>query len=360
MKGLALAQVAISSYLLGYYTLYKRNYNYAYFKYNIRYFKVIYLILSVLFLIYILNSIVYQEGTIELDTRVVSIYVVLFSLVIYLNTLNNASKNDTSIKTFFSANKNILLSAFLILIACLFFGDRGPAVQIVLIMLYIFNKYVRKIRPYEFLIIIIIGAIIMTFISYTRTSLFSLKQKDYIASFSYFINKAKEFKIYDFAMDLIGTSRNMYVGLEHVDSYGYLYGKSYFPIIFSPIPLVPSFVTKGMFDKTPEELSTAYIITKKVDIEGGLGTNAAVDLYMNFGTLGVLIGFFCFGILISFLESGKSVISEYSYLLLFALSIYYPRSTLFIQFSNLIRGIILLSIILYFSKQNRKYTYGQT
>ena len=135
--------------------------------------------------------------------------------------------------------------------------------------------------------------------------------------------------------------------LEIVDEKGYLYGKSYFPILFSPLPGLPTLLTEFIIGKTPKELSTAQIITDREGIlYGGLGTNAVGDMYMNWGLLGIIVSFILFGIAIRWLELSTNIYMQLAFLLTIALAIYFPRASLFENFPTVIRGVFILFILM--------------
>ncbi len=358
-KGLSLAQVGISFFILGSCLAIKRERKYVSPEFKnptiINILKIFLPIVSIVFLTYIFRAWIYEPYLIELDTMYVNTFIVLFSVVIFLMTITYRQKIIGRPVIFLRYNFCPILIGTLVSIACIWFGDRGPAIQIAFIMLYVYNRYVIRINFKAVTAIILIGFISMALVSYTRVSPYNFRQTNIRDTLAYQINMITNAdSLWYFGVDLIGTARNMYIGIEHVNRFGYLYGKSYFPMLFAPIPGLPSLMTKAIFDKGPEELSTADIITKKENIVGGLGTNAVVDLYMNFGLIGVCLGFFAFARAIKLMEKSNSIYAHYLSLLIFAQAIYYPRSSIFIQVTLLIRGAIIIFLLLAISNRLKK------
>lgn len=241
----------------------------------------------------------------------------------------------------FSQRKSFinLFPAFIYSLIFLYVGDRGSIIQTGLVLLISYNLFVKRINGKYLISLIIVGAIIMTIISSIRGKEGTQKN----------ISEVEFANYYDFAMDLIVNNRNLYAGYEYVQKYGINYGQGAIPYIFSPIPLLPSFISNTFFDKTPQELSSGMILTNEAEATWGLGTNLIIDLYMQFSLLGVLLFMWVLGLIVNNLENinFNNFFKIICYIFLFSFSIYMPRSSMFdairyIAWAGIILGFITL------------------
>jgi oligosaccharide repeat unit polymerase len=314
------------------------------------------LLISIIFLVYVVYTGFFRPNEEVLNTQIVSVLIVFLVIAILISILNSKNIIKDKPHLLVAKNKKILFSCVIILFSSIWFGDRGPAIQVFFIGMFFFVTYVRKIGLKSLFLLIAAGMFTLTMISYTRGTTGNLRSGSLTSTFSEGYNQLSSFgSFWDYGMDLIGTNRNLFVAMELKERDGLLFGSSYFATLFSPIPGLPYFVTSAILDKTPDELSTAYIITDYTGIKDwGMGTNSVGDLYMNFGTAGVVFVFFIFGYFINKLSTQNDVYSVLSYALIFGLVIYYPRASLFDQLTLIIRGIIILYVLFKFSGNPKK------
>ncbi len=249
--------------------------------------------------------------------------------------------NLVVILVFYLGKSRYFLSVvFLYIFIFVYVGDRGPAIQSFLVLLFSYNFFYKRILKKQLLIIFVLGFVGLTVVSSIRGSEGNAKS----------INEVEITKIYDLAMDLIIINRNLYAGYDYVNLNGVNYGESSVPYIFSPFPLLPSFVSTKFFNKTPSELSTSYILTNDAGASWGLGTNLIIDLYMQFAEFGVVFFMFFLGKLIQKLE--KSIIYSFkslvAYLVIFSFSIYMARSSMFDSIRYIFWSIVLFQVIYLF------------
>lgn len=243
-----------------------------------------------------------------------------------------------------------LLGIFIVVVGLMNVGDRGPIIQLSFAIFTIFYFFIGHISLKHLCIVMIIGLTGMVYIRNNRIdgqyqTAMEYREQKYSTTLPFYI---------EIFTDLIGNARCMYVGLEYVDRYGWLYGKSFIKPIFSPIPFLPTVATQFLFNASPSDLSTGTILTdetKKLmdrDLEG-VGTNNIVDVYMNIGVGGVCIMMGLFGAFIGFLEARKNsnIFFFFSYCIVMSLAIYIPRSTIF----DFLRTILWGSFILYLRNQ---------
>lgn len=353
-KGTALSQVAVISYIIGASLIKIINnrkttdivIDYSFSPVLIKIMLVLTLIFTVFFIghVFFMFNVHPDEET--LNTQVVNIFVIIFSITLLVNNLPYKNEIAGQVLFFLKHNTLIIISGLLIVLFSLWFGDRGPALQIFFILMLIVVTFVTKIKLRFLIPLVAFGLFLMTMISYTRGSDSNLKS----GSLSGTIDQAsKEMGTFDsfwnYGMDLIINNRNLYVAMELGDRRELLYGKSYFPYLTSPIPGLPTLLTKSVFGEEPEHFATSTIITKYTGLDWGVGSNAVGDIYMNFSTPGVVILFFLFGMFIARLERSRTIYGLLAFTLVFALAIYYPRSSLLEQITLVVRGIIIMYII---------------
>lgn len=284
-------------------------------------------------------------------TQVCINLIVLISFNIY-----NLSNNFSSF--LYSFPKDVLLLSILFVLLFLYTGDRGPAIQLVLIFLVAFSLYVKNINAKTLLAIALFGMLNLSFVQGART-------KDVIAvgggGVTNFVSRGiNNFEInnfWDIGMDLIVSNYPLYAGYDYVNEEGYLYGSNMFTYLFAPLPLVPSLMSSLLFDSSPSELTTANLITKRANSTYGLGTNMVIDIYMAFGFVGVVIFMFFLGFVITFVQV-NAFINKFKFVivhgLLISFSIYLPRASMFDPLRHVIWALFLFLLIFLVIRNSKK------
>ncbi|AZA62754.1 O-antigen polymerase [Chryseobacterium indoltheticum] len=260
-----------------------------------------------------------------------------FNIEPYLLVISQCLINLLIILNFY-LKKNIRNLAIAVIYAFVFIyvGDRGPAIQTGLVLLFSYNIFYKKISRSKIILIFIAGFIGLTLVSALRGKDGNNRQ----------FNDVEFTHYYDFTMDLIVNNRNLYAGYDYVDKNGVNYGQSSISYLFAPIPLLPSFITTNLYGVTPQQLSTGTILTNDVNATWGLGTNLIADIYMQFGFLGVIILMFFLGNVISklALNRKRKLFVTICYIFISSFSIYMARSSLF----DSVRYIAWAAMIYYF------------
>lgn len=348
----ALAQVGYASYSLGcslYFSISNKNKESDGIKIlnNTIYLKSIANILLILFLL--LTFIIFslsKDGVFNRDpfaffnvppTLMVFTQVVL--TVCILLTFIYESKKKKNRTTFFAiakSNKMLFIAVALYIIMFIYPGDRGPAIQTVLTIIFSYSLFFSPIRVKTLLIVVAIGMFILTFISYSRSAGGGFFESG--------IENTNISTIADVGMDLIVNNRNLYVGYEIVEKEGINYGKSMAYYLLSPFPLLPTLMTNYFYGVEPIELSTSNIITKYSNGTYGLGTNLVIDLYMQFSYLGVILFLMLLGFIICKISSLNNISSLFALTFFMSYSIYMSRSSMF----DSVRFIVWAIFIFYF------------
>lgn len=295
-----------------------------------------------------------------------ALFQVTFELALILEFYYSRDKFAGRFKYFIRHfNKYLMSIGLLFTLLFLRVGDRGPVIQVFLITIALYSLFVVRINFRKFALMILFGMFLLTFISYARTTDDSLLRSG--NSLSSYLERGKEKmklnSFYDLGMDLIVNNRNLYVGIDYAHTNGYTYGKDMFIAMFAAVPRLPVFMAKLVFDTTPRELSSAYILT--IEALGpkptwGLGTNLIADIYMNFGLFGVLFFMFLLGVIIRKLQvsvqTKSNILNLIVYMFMLSFSLYMPRTAYFsplrfVLWSILIYLFIKGSVLLIISKQ---------
>lgn len=289
----------------------------------------------------------YYGSTLDIPTGILELFQVSIGVTLILSFYKKGFQSFAEIVLKFNVPVLIILIVFLIVFVAT--GDRGPVIKVVLLLIGAFTFFIKPLRLKSFIVVIVAGMIILTFISYARHPDVARGNKKAVTLSKGFDN-FKMNSFYDVGMDLIVCNRNLYAGYEYVENNGISYGKNMFSYIFAPIPMLPKTLTKLFFNTTPEDLSTANIITKNAKSTYGLGTNLIIDLYMAFGTIGVIVCMYLLGYFVSiFLNRSSNENNLYSiviYLFLLSFSIYLPRTSILEPFRSIIWAVLLLKFLM--------------
>lgn len=260
----------------------------------------------------------------------------LLCILVILNCSANKEFICGNIKSFLVCNMPLFIPAAVFAFFCLLVGVRYPVLEIMLIVAYSFSFFVHKLKVRHVLILGTLGLLLMFAVSILRMS------GDLSAPMNFWI----------FFSDLIGTTKNLYLGLDYVDRNGYNLGQSLIAPLTSFCPFLPSFLTDLLFDKPPSQLGSQLILTQfnqSVNPEMGfwVGSNVAIDLYLDFGFVWVCLVMFIFGKYIAFLEStkGNSLLYNLLYTSAFSYCIFLVRASVFDQVRSVIWIVIFYSIV---------------
>lgn len=156
--------------------------------------------------------------------------------------------------------------------------------------------------------------------------------------------------IFDITMDLIINNRNSFVAIDYVDENGFTYGLNMLGSLSSFVPFLQKFIVT-LFGINPVYISSSMLITYVTLGEEpsgfGLGTNIIADLYLSFGTPGVIIFMFALGYFISKIRNlaKSNIYYMYSYLIMMSYSVFSVRAEFFIFMRLLIWGFMLIYFV---------------
>ncbi len=214
----------------------------------------------------------------------------------------------------------------------LLLGNRGEPLYVCVAILLCYHWYVKRIPLKYFFIYGFIGLAIFYFVGVVRISenqvgTISREEKMEVLS--------EEGSVLDLANELIINNRALYVLVDYTDKKGYSYGKTWSMNIFSAIPFGQSFA-KYVLEIPYKDFSTMQLNTYLSFGEDnpdafGLGTNLIGDIYVSFGSIGVIVLMFFFGKFIKRTYENNLKGPSYSqilYIIFVILAVYFPRATL--------------------------------
>lgn len=236
----------------------------------------------------------------------------------------------------------------------LFIGDRGFIIVGGLTLLFVYNYYVSTIKTIIIVPVAIAAVVLMSLIGQLRKTDNSIREGG-LSSFSSASSDIIETQSswLEYISDLTLVSNVAYLEWDYTTEHSSFNPERLFIILSMPIPYAPTVLSSVLYGDSAKSTSTAYAVTEFYHSmvsfygDGGLGTQAVLDLYMSWNILGVIIGMWLLGMLI-----GKSsVYRDYNiyYLIIlithFGLAIYLPRSTVYMCFRTVVWEIILLNLI---------------
>lgn len=260
--------------------------------------------------------------------------------------------------TFFMFNKDIkrkyrlwfFCLVFILIFIFLGLGSRTLPLAILLTAVVSYNNYRRKIPFLTVIVMIVIGAVFMTFITFARST--SITDKSYVDNA---MQNSEISSFWDFASDLVINNRNLYTLIDFADSQSNTYGLTMLGGIMSPIPFL-----QGTFCRTfnvPTDFIGSATFNTFLDLgpdsSWGLGTNLIADVYLAFGIIGVILFFFLLGMLLgkSKIAAPTNIYWNIFYFFLVSNAVYWVRSGFFDNFRYLIWALLIVGIYNYYLKR---------
>ena len=271
--------------------------------------------------------------------------IVILCAVAILTILKN--KNLTLYQLTKTIDKKVLFLFIITVLLFLYVGDRGGALQPIIASLILFGTFIKPINKKQFFIIIISGAIIMTIIGITRS------EKTDHNTFIDNTNKVKFNSSYDGTLELANSARTLYKSISNVpERHDYFYGKLWVSQLLANIPLAQSLYLNISGDKFYELDSAEYItyITRGRFSTWGEGTSLIADIYLNFGTIGIIIFMFLLGIFFKKIMNEFELKSNLYWIIAGAIlasySFYLGRAGIFYPLRPMLWSILLIFIFI--------------
>ena len=237
----------------------------------------------------------------------------------------------------------LFLLFVLLMLPCLainiLLGQRGKLISyiIIIILIYAYNKPIKKVKPKLILIFFIIY-FILSFL-YANRAIVSLLKDDINEFLNKAFSKERLVKALNPATNEFGVGFANFNELYISDEYKFLLGKSY---IEGLAITVPSFMYLG---EKPKQITYVfrdqYFYSESLRSSiAGTGFSPILEAYWNFGFLGIFLVYIIYGYVISRLDF------YYKRKNVFFFSIYLAISPFVITFHRTAFGDIISSIIL--------------
>ncbi len=327
--------VAITCWLLGYsYFVNKGRNLQKYIKpstsLHINYFKYDIILLSS-FLVFLglagtsLLSGVYDGGN-SYNSGANYVYLILVSLlflriIYFFKDFTQGSSIKYIIHRAFSY-KIFSLVLILFVLLFLFAGDRGPVMQVALIIGGLYGLIVKPISLKTLIVFTVAGAFVFTLISLGRGGDASQFEEGNIFERGYSSYQTQEEG--NTTEELATSVRLQYIALDVVpDKHPYLYGVTFFTVGVGVIPFMGSAVLNifSIPDMYKSSSSFFTILTKGPNSGSGTGSEILADIYINFGLVLTFVIMLIFGIFSAHVFN-KATSRNFVYLLIFIILIY--------------------------------------
>lgn len=244
-------------------------------------------------------------------------------------------KRDVMMNKDILANIPLLFFVFIFISSLLFVGSRTLPIQLSLVVLGLYFMLFHNLSLFKLLPCLLLGAFVMFFISINRSGAdVSLDRVEF----------------YDVFLDLIINNRSTYVALDLVEKNGLTLGESMLSSILSPIPFLQSVVI-GLLGLNPTDCASSLIITKfslgdGAKLDFGFGTNVIADLYIAYGTIGVIIGMFSLGYMVNYFEKrSDNIYCFVAYSVMLSYAMYLVRAEYFFFLRLLLWSLAVLNLI---------------
>lgn len=230
-------------------------------------------------------------------------------------------------------NRSLLLFIVFYSVSLLSTGARGAVLNAFLVLIWAYTYYVKPLKLLHFMILVFVGTLLMTLVGLYRVGL-----------------NTEGFRFWDLFMDLIINNRNTFVAIDYVDRNGITYGESMLGYILRVVPFLSGIVHQAL-DLNPNETVSSMILTMDTlgeDPDLGLGTSIIADLYLAFGTVGVVLFMYILGCAIRYLELGVACNRMYCilvYAVLISFSVFMVRGEYFFSLGQIVICLFLFWLV---------------
>lgn len=295
------------------------------------------------------------------------------AIIIKISYITSLEYEQLSFRKYLSYfGKPLLLLLFWHIAFSLFVGDRGPIIYFSLLAFGIYFLRWKQIDFFRTLVVVFLLSSFLTFIGQVRQSRFSgMGYLDRIVNiFSNYERGDQHSKGFDVRVPVSETLELAFSidTLNHAiynvpNKYDYMYGMFQFQNIVSIVPGLSGIVNSLLFGNEKEYSDSAAFITYLIQGKNpgyGNGTSIIADFYLDFGVYGVVIGMFLFGLFIGkneyklFFGYQKPTLAWIATLIFFGHSLYINRSTVGLQFANIVLIYVLIKMNAYFILHYKK------
>jgi len=241
-------------------------------------------------------------------------------------------------------------------------GDRGPVISFTLLAFAMYFIRWQKLNLFRIIIAVLIAASLMTLIgkirSYRSSGMgYSRRLSEAVSEYSDKEGIDSKFGIKVPASETIELALSVQT-LNHAlynvpDNYKFRYGLFQLNYFFSIVPGLSGMTNSLLYDGNEKYKSSSCFITYLIQGDNpsyGNGTSIIADFYLDFGVLGVIVGLFLLGLFIGRNESRlwkdyqKPTLIWIAILILFSKALYLNRSSIGLEFSNIVLIFIFIKL----------------
>ena len=238
----------------------------------------------------------------------------------------------------------------------IFVGDRGPVITYSILITSVYFIKFYQLSFFKVVIIVLLSSSFFTILGEARTRVLG---EGFIDRFTLATETVAVSKFFDTTVpgsnfvELAASVRTLAVSVRDVpEEFGYQYGMFQIQQLVSVIPYFQSLLLNLVYDGNPIYDGSANFITYLIHrgpVGYGDGSSVIADLYLDFGVTGAVVVMFLFGLFISRIEidffSGN-IRFGFRYLIFLtflANAIYLSRSTLMLEFSQIVLSYFLIN-----------------
>lgn len=253
-----------------------------------------------------------------------------------------------------------ILTAFHILFS-IFVGDRAPVMTYSILLLSTFFIKYYRLSFFKIVILLVFLSAFFTILGEARTRVIGEGFAARVSSASqdaaapvWFDDSVPGSDFIELALSV----RTLAVSIRDVpQEFSYQNGMFQIQQIVSVIPGLQGIVNKVFYGGNNIFNGSANFITYLIHrrpVDYGDGSSVIADLYLDFGAVGVIVVMFLFGRFMSRIESDvftrniKLDLRFLVFLSFIANSIYLSRSTIMLEFSNILLSLCLIKLVLLF------------
>ena len=189
-------------------------------------------------------------------------------------------------------------------------GDRGPVIYTILLILYSYLYLTgKKLTTITILCGGLLAAFVITIIGIARMEAMRASFGERVTDAIDSINGSNsgQNSISPYSQELANSSKCIWIAMGAHDNHviDYQYGRYTFFNIVHAIPFAGTFL-KNFVGLNWNNVSSSSFITKEglgPNATYGLGTSAVADFYLEFGLLGVILGFISAGIMFKYIDT---------------------------------------------------------
>ena len=277
----------------------------------------------------------------------------ILTILVLINEKEAYKKN--TFKFLVSLDKVFLIIAVSYIFIFLAAGDRGGPMQFMMVFFMVIGSLIRPIKFKEFTLIILVGAIVLTAIGSGRSS----DSKDNILVAG--VNSIDFSSNYDFSINMANSARTLYIALDHVPKeHDYFAGRLWVGAILGMVPFAQNAYLNITETPRHEISSPEYITYVRYgkNASSGEGTTVIADIYLNFGTYGVMLTMLLLGLFFKKLQNELNIQKNIYWIIvaisLGGLAFYMGRGMLLSSYRTMVWSLILLIIFVKFEQGEKK------